>query len=103
MPLKKPATYTQKLLCIVRNLTLYNLSFPVLYFCFEIQETVQQLDVPGIRRLVSYVLDPAMFFDALVALQTQDLSPRHLYLCTGLKRHILNGASVFDVGGCLVT
>ena len=64
---------------------------------------MQQLDVPAIRRLVSYVLDPAMFFDALVALQTQDLSPRHLYLCTGLKRHILNGASAFDVGGCLVT
>ena len=32
MPLKKPATYTQKLLCTVRNFTLYNLSFPVLLF-----------------------------------------------------------------------
>ena len=49
---------------------------------------MQRLDVPAIRRLVSYVLEhnPAMFFDFLVALQTQDLPPRPLHLCTGFIR-----------------
>ena len=66
---------------------------------------MQKLDVPAIRRLVSYVLEhnPAIFFNVLVALQTQDVPPRPLHLCTGLKRQIFNGASAFDVGRCLVT
>ena len=66
---------------------------------------MQQLDVPAIIRLVSYVLEhnPAMFVDALVALQTQELPPLPLQLCTGLRRQIFNGASVVDVGRCIVT
>ena len=66
---------------------------------------MQQLDVPAIRRLVSYVLEhnPAKFFDALVALQTQELPPLPLHLCTGLRRQIFNGASVVDAGKCIVT
>ena len=70
-----------KLLCILRYITLYSLSLSLslflslslslsLYFCVELHETVQQLDVPAIRRLVSYVMEhnPATFSDFLVAL-----------------------------------
>ena len=63
---------------------------------------MQQLDVPAIRTLVSYVMEhnPAMFFDGVT---DAGCAPRPLHLRTGLKRQMLNGASAFDVGRCLVT